>query len=701
MPENEDDLDNSEGNRSGFSYGKPYQKAGMIVISVIGMLLIVAGLWYAAQDYLAYMSEIGLLQGQVLPARVVLGLVALESLLGGILFWISWLIWQPRQTIGITRLIIQLRTRWRWLAWVFAGLVVFIPLWLLQHTVLSGAFGYSARVILGLGIGTTVAALTSRHQEKLFQSSTLIAAWLVIASVFTVGQAFASVTAYPFSLTWSEGNRIWDYSVLFGQRFYNYPADQPIFALLDLGRQSLWGLPFLFGSVPIWVMRLWNALLSTLPYAILGWVAFKRLGKQVTNRQNWVWVLCGLWTLLFLTQGPIHTPLVLSAILVALAWRKSLWLAVPLIIVAGFYAQATRFTWIFAPAIWAALLFFADSNDPIPPRRRWTDAIAVFGAGLVGSILLPMWVPFERATGSIITETTPTEASGEILSLAGLADMINRQPLLWERLLPNPTYYPGILLGLLLATLPMILFLTYLVKNGTWKLDRWSKLALLAPASVFLLIGLVVSVKIGGGGDLHNMDMFLITLVFAAALAWVAGGYRAILNINHQPAWIQGVWIVMVFLFAQQALLDSAPIRIPAAAKVNEALTYIQNSVNNTSGEILFLDQRQLLTFKNVPAIPLVVDYEKKYLMDQAMAENAAYFEGFHRDLARQRFSLIISEPLKVVYKGQEYHFGDENDAWVKWVAEPILCYYEPIQTFREVRVEILVPRDVPLECPR
>ena len=51
-----------------------------------------------------------------------------------------------------------------------------------------------------------------------------------------------------------------------------------------------------------------------------------------------------------------------------------------------------------------------------------------------------------------------------------------------------------------------------------------------AAALAFLVVGLVASVKIGGGGDLHNMDMFLIGLLFTSALAWQNGGSDWIQN---------------------------------------------------------------------------------------------------------------------------------------------------------------------------
>jgi len=88
-----------------------------------------------------------------------------------------------------------------------------------------------------------------------------------------------------------------------------------------------------------------------------------------------------------------------------------------------------------------------------------------------------------------------------------------------------------------------------------------------------------------------------------------------------------------------------------------------------------------------------------------AMANDAGYFEDFYEDLAKHRFSMIISEPLQVTFQGGEFEFGNENDAWVKWVSIPVLCYYEPVETYPEFGTQILVPKDMepPVEgavCP-
>jgi len=115
---------------------------------------------------------------------------------------------------------------------------------------------------------------------------------------------------------------------------------------------------------------------------------------------------------------------------------------------------------------------------------------------------------------------------------------------------------------------------------------------------------------------------------------------------------------------------------------------------------VLFMDQRQLLTFGFIKNTLLVPDYEKKYMMDMAMGNNQDYFEAFYADLADKRFSLIVSEPLKLVEKGQIDSFGEENNAWVTWVSNPILCYYEPLITLKQVQVQLLVPKAKPVSCP-
>jgi hypothetical protein len=195
--------------------------------------------------------------------------------------------------------------------------------------------------------------------------------------------------------------------------------------------------------------------------------------------------------------------------------------------------------------------------------------------------------------------------------------------------------------------------------------------------------------------------MFLIGLLLAAALAWRAGGYLVLAHLDKESIWVQILLVVMMLVFAYQPLLGASPVSLPPKDTIDQALSKINEQVELASkdGEVLFMDQRQLLTFGYVAKIPLVVDYEKKFMMDTAMSENATYFEGLYKDLANHRFSLILSEPLRTRERESDYQFGDENNIWVKWVAGPVLCYYKPLETFKEVRVQLLVPREGGGDC--
>jgi hypothetical protein len=82
--------------------------------------------------------------------------------------------------------------------------------------------------------------------------------------------------------------------------------------------------------------------------------------------------------------------------------------------------------------------------------------------------------------------------------------------------------------------------------------------------------------------------------------------------------------------------------------------------------------------------------------MDYAMEENEEYFEPFYQDLRDQRFALIVNEPANIIIRGSEYTFGEENDAYVQWVTQPLLCAYEPIYTSSDTGIQLLVPRETP-----
>lgn len=615
---------------------------------------------------------------------------------------------RPEDTMRLFGMLARWRDRLGWGRWLLAAAITVSATWFFLYSSFGVLFtGFYLRLFVFLISVAVVAALLTKVEGVLVSWSSILVAGLIIGSAFTIGKLLTQVTDYPFALYWSEGNRFWDYSVLYGRRLYTYPSDQPLNAFIDRGRQSLWGLPFLFFDVPIWGMRLWDVVLSTIPYALLGWTAVK-----FPQRDKGIWFLFGLWVLLFLNQGPVYSPLVLAAILVAGAYRRSLWLAIPIIALAGYYTNLSRSTWMFAPAIWAGMLALV---HPATQQRSlsgkdWARGISLVFAGFVGGFGIPRVWPRLVALfqlqptqspppqGSVVSEIT--SAAGDVIRLG--EKMVTQQALLWSRLLPNATYSLGILLGLLLATLPLILLLIYLVRTSEWKLNVWQVLALVGPLTAFLAVGLVASVKIGGGSNLHNLDMFLIGLVFTAALVWDSGLYRRVPDLLDKSIWARLLLLVLIFVPAFTPWVGAKPLELPPTEYVDSAVARIDGYVTcaEAYGEVLFMDSRQLLTFGDVRNVPLVPEYEKKLVMDMALAGDEAYFQAFYADLEEDRFSLIVSDLFRISYKNEQDDFAEENNAWMDWVAIPLFEHQEVVEDFRLVGVQLFMPRERDFACP-
>jgi hypothetical protein len=259
----------------------------------------------------------------------------------------------------------------------------------------------------------------------------------------------------------------------------------------------------------------------------------------------------------------------------------------------------------------------------------------------------------------------------------------------------------------LLYTAPLVILLAWWIFSGRWKLDWVQKTAIAGALIGFFGAGLVISTKIGGGGDLHNLDMYLVTLVLVMVL-----GLTAITQNQERiqwPAWASGL-VICLFLFPVYQFTPLSPnatnsnrLDLPEPLLVDQTLATIRAEVDRAAaqGEVLFMDQRQLLTFGYVRAVPFVPEYEKKFMMDQALASNEPYFQPYYQDLADRRFSLIVTEPLKTNLKGEGGLFSEENDLWVTWVSAPTLCFYEPIFTEKSIGVQLLAPRESPVGCEK
>ncbi len=666
--------------------------------------------------------------------------------------------WRNEKFNSALARVAKLRNKLGALRWVLSAIVLILPIWILQYTawglVLHGQY---LRWLMWAVSAILLGFLLTRSAEHALEWLGILSSLILISGAAVFILSLGNVTSYPFSLGWSEGNRWWDYSILFGRDIYIYPADKPIPVLLDVGRQFIGGIPFLLPNVTIWQARLWTGLVNAVPYFILGLVAFKS-----AQFKRWQWILVSVWTMIFVLQGPIHPPLLWCAIFVAFAWGKPLWLAVPLIFVTSYFAEVSRYTWMFAPGMWAAMLEFAGGDSVLTAksakhakkdlklgdtsiqlsaslsglrgstdRAVWARAISVGVAGILGGYVAPFFLPtwIAQATALFMGGAEPVDVSslGSGVTVSGVSSEAGSQALLWYRLFPNATYPEGILIGLLLAVGPLIAVLVYLSVTRRRSLNSLQKLAVILPLLAFLVVGLIVSVKIGGGGDLHNMDMFIIGLLFAGAMAWHQSGAKWILESAASPVWIRIILLFMVVYPAYYPMKFIAPNQVaeedmtwvmtladippqgpfpellPYETDSDKALKDIKDAIEEYApkGDILFIDQRQLLAFRYVTGVPLVPEYDKKVLINEAMSASGSYFQSFYRDLAAHRFSLIITNPLHERVQTEEDNFGEENNAWVEWVSAPVLCFYEPLETLKKVRIQLLVPKQDISACAK
>ena len=389
----------------------------------------------------------------------------------------------------IKRTLERSRASTGWIGYIGIGLIVLTsPVVFLGPT---GAFltAFHFR-LLALSLSTlAIAALLPADRDPLWKRLSMGA--ILAAGVYGIALRFVNVTDYPFKLGWSEGNRLWDYSLYFIGETYDVVGTFHFPSYLTPGRHGLWGLPFLIPNVTIVTLRLWDALLWFIPPLVLGFALFRSARKGIQGLNLVVLVVLAF---LYINQGPIYAPLIISAAIVAFGVHpekpaRSLILTA----FACFYAGISRWTWFVAPALWSGLICLLEKEAS--QDHKWWQRIlwpVIYGLSGIGGGLLSLMV-----TGHSLIQ------GGENSSIAF------SQPLLWYRLLPNATYPEGVFLALFLAVGPLAGLLLWGLLSRRL---RWDALQLLGAAGVLLstlIVGLVISVKIGGGNNLHNLDMFL------------------------------------------------------------------------------------------------------------------------------------------------------------------------------------------------
>jgi hypothetical protein len=479
------------------------------------------------------------------------------------------------------------------------------------------------------------------------------------------------VSAFPLSLGWSEASRFYYASLFFSERIYQIKVPPSV---LHPSRYLMQAIPFLIPSLPLWFHRLWQVLLWIIFTAGTGFVLMRRSKKG--------WILA-LWAYLFLFQGPVYYHLLVMVILVLWGVKpRRFWRSLAVVLAASAWAGISRVNWFPVPAILAAVIYLIEI--PVEKRPIWRYLAPPAAWGIVG-----MGVAFLSQRLYILYSGNPVEQFNSSFT----------SDLLWYRLDPSPTYPGGILRSLVWVMLPLLTIL--LVRM--WQTRRrihWLRLAGIWAALLLLFaVGVVVSVKIGGGSNLHNMDAFLSLLLVIGVDFYLdrVAKEPGMETVSVPPLKLLVLFAAVIPVFFAISSGGRPPVRDFVTAEKD--LTLLRESLKpvvQQGGLVLFIDQRHLLTFGILEDIPLVSNYEVLFLMEMVMSGNRTYLDQFHQELQEQKFAVIASGEQLINHQGREYAFGEENDAWVKEVSEPMLCYYTPSVELKGTNLILYVPRDVP-----
>ncbi len=612
-------------------------------------------------------------------------------LLTSVITFTSLLFLTFRRNPSLSNLIIK--PSFRWIIRVYTVFALFFPFYLYFFTSWGAILNDPWLKAVAFVGAICVDQISMVEIEKKHSFLRMLAGVIFISALGIIASRLRYVIDFPFPLGWSEGNRFWDYSVLFASAKYLNPPGTNIYAFLETGRQVLWGILFLIPKISILAMRLWNAALYLVLPFVCGLILFH-------HKKTLFAVIAGFFTLAYLSQGPVYPSLLLIAI--GCAWvSKSDRLPIKLLITAllCYYASTARFTWIAAPLL---LMVIPEYLKPSKSSFQKLSLVTLqyLLAGIIGGLVLPYFLPLSAPTYSPVMISNQTSLIQKALTM--LAD----QPLIWGRLWPNTTNTLGIFGSLILAVFPLLVLVLIYKRQTAWFWSKWQTLFLAGVLSAAMAVGLVVSVKIGGGSNLHNMDMFMLSVLFVAAAAWQRSGDDWMQSIGNHSMILKILVVFMSIWPGIKILQNAAPLSLPDREETTKVLATVSTRVTEkaSQGEVLFIDHRQLLAFDLIPQVPLVVEYEKKVLMNEALSSNEKYFLPFYEDLKQQRFALIVNEPLFVTYQADDALYGQENDAYVRWVSEPLLCYYEPLQRYERQKLELLVPRTSPpptnLNCP-
>jgi hypothetical protein len=486
------------------------------------------------------------------------------------------------------------------------------------------------------------------------------------------------VTTYPFSLGWSEASRFYYGSLPLSRSIYGVQLPLSVW---HGARYFLLSIPFLFGNPSLWTARLWQAFFWLASNGLTAFLLIRRLKwNGLVNK-----LLVGGWFFLYLFQGAVYYHLLICVIVIlaGVSPRNSIRTLIA-IIIASFWAGMSRVNWFPVPAMLAITIYLLE--EPFSKNNNfWRYIQKPLLWGVVGLTAAFAGQFFYIA----VSGNQDLSAFGSSFTSA----------LLWYRWWPSDTNSLGVIPGVLLISIPPIAILIQILR-GHWNSIhplRWTGLS--AMLIVLLGGGLVVSTKIGGGGDLHNMDAYIV-LLGMITLYFMSERVESESTPLPTPKMDLSLAIFLLLIIPATFSFSHIipPIRYDHKQAADDLLTLRQTMQSySKDGEVLFIYERHLLTFDMIPGIRVVPEYEVVSLTEMAISGNQPYLNRFYADLQSHRFTAIVARKQNL--KATTGDFAEESTAWNDQIAYHLLCEYEPVLTLESSNIQVFVPRTIP-DCP-
>jgi hypothetical protein len=490
------------------------------------------------------------------------------------------------------------------------------------------------------------------------------------------------ISSYPFSLSWSESSRYYYASLPYSRWLYGF---QIPLSSLHPTRYLLQSIAFWAPGAGIWFHRFWQVTLWLSLNLLAGLVLARRF--KLGSRTAVLALL--VWSALFLLQGPVYYHLLVCVILVLIGFdRKHFWKTLMFVLLASAWAGISRVNWMPVPAMLAAVLYLLE----VP-----VCADAAPGRGWLANWLRYLWPPLVWGISGGLAALASQAAYVLVSGHESASDFGTSfsSALLWYRLFPSQTFPLGVIPATVLVSAPL---LTLIGVNWLRARIYWHPLRILGLSGMALILlagGLVVSAKIGGGSNIHNMDAFLVLLLVIGAS--IGAGSFASETGGQARVWRP--WLLLLVIVVVPVIWN-LDIGNPFVNRNFKQAHYDLDKLNAIvqeyapHGEVLFITQRQLVLFGQVPRVHMVPDYELMTLMEMSIANNRAYLDRFQRDLQNHRFVLVVADRQhEYIMDPEGYSFAEENNAWVENVSQPLLKYYKEKLFFDTQGIQLFVPR--------